>query len=119
VEASVWDVVLKSVSGIVAAACRTGDIPWGDEFVVISPHTSAADAVLLARRIQEGLAKTEFNREGQKIPISVSIGVADAGDLYDRTMFHRADDAMYCSKEKGGNSVTMASSEPNAKSAAA
>jgi two-component system, cell cycle response regulator len=116
------DGVLKSVSGIIAAACRTGDIACrygGDEFVVISPHTSAADAVLLARRIQEGVAKTEFKREGQTIPISVSIGVADAGDLYDRTMFHRADDAMYCSKEKGGNCVTMTSSEPNTKSAAA
>jgi diguanylate cyclase (GGDEF)-like protein len=116
------DNVLQRVSSMVTTACRTGDIPCrygGDEFVIISPRTVAADAVLLARRIQEGVAKTEFKRDGQTIPITVSIGVADAGDLYDRSMFQRADDALYCSKEKGGNSVTMTSSPQAAKSVAA
>ncbi len=106
------DGVLREVAGIISGACRTGDIACrygGDEFAIISPRTGAADAVLLARRIQENAAKTEFRKDGQSIRISVSIGVADAGDLYDRTMFQRADEAMYCSKEKGGNCVTMTS----------
>jgi diguanylate cyclase (GGDEF)-like protein len=116
------DGVLRSVGDVITKACRTGDVPCrygGDEFVIISPRTSAADAVLLARRIQEGVAKTEFRRDGQAIPVTASVGVADAGDLYDRSMFQRADDAMYCSKEKGGNRVTMTSGAASAQSAAA
>ena len=39
---------------------------------------------------------------------SASFGVAEAQDLYDRTMLQRADDAMYQAKQSGRNRVEVA-----------
>ena len=51
--------------------CRIG----GEEFAMILPGTVAADAMVLADRLREGVRRTRFN--GSETPITVSMGVAE------------------------------------------
>ncbi len=115
----IGDRVLQRVGKIIADLCRTEDVACrfgGEEFVIIAPHTTAEDAEILAERIREIIANTRFTPEGFKsspmleecIRLSASFGVAEAGDLYDRSMLKRADEAMYRSKQEGRNRVTIA-----------
>jgi diguanylate cyclase (GGDEF)-like protein len=116
------DQVLQKIAGVITKICRTGDVGCrygGDEFVVIAPHTTAMDAAMLARRMGTAIGKIEFKRQGVIIKITTSFGVADSADVYDRSMFQRADDALYHSKQNGGNRVSVAPARPNAQAAAA
>ncbi|MDP9173251.1 MAG: diguanylate cyclase [Planctomycetota bacterium] len=115
------DQVLRKVAEIITTICRTGDVACrygGDEFVIIAPHSNATDAALLAKRIGTAIGKTEFARQGIAIRITSSFGVADATDVYDRSIFQRADDALYHAKQNGGNRVSVAP-QPQAQSVAA
>lgn len=78
--------------------CRETDVParyGGDEFAVVMPETSAADAWKAARRISERLAK-----DGELPPISVSVGAAvyphDGGTI--SQLLAEADRALYREK---------------------
>jgi two-component system cell cycle response regulator len=108
------DHVLKKIAEILTGICRLGDVACrygGDEFVVIAPRTAAPDAALLADRIRAAIAEAAFNQKGQAISITCSCGVADTLDTFDRTMLERADDAMYDSKKKGRNRVSVSTKE--------
>jgi two-component system, cell cycle response regulator len=112
------DSVLQKIAEIVSKHCRAGDVACrygGDEFVIIAPHITANDAAVFAKRMNESIAKTQFLRQGQAIKITSSFGVADANDIYDRSIFQRADEALYASKQQGGNRVSIApSAKPQA-----
>ena len=115
----VGDQVLKMIGKVISDLCRTEDVACrfgGEEFVIIAPHTNAADAEIFAERIRKILADTRFKPEGMPvnplfgdcIRVTASFGVAEATDLYDRSMLQRADDAMYQAKQEGRNRVAVA-----------
>lgn len=115
----IGDRVLEMIGKLIADLCRTEDVACrfgGEEFVIIAPHTTAADATIFAERIRSIIADTRFKPEGFKptpllgdnIRLTASFGVAEATDLYDRSMLQRADDAMYRSKQEGRNRVSVA-----------
>ena len=115
----VGDQVLQMIGKVISDLCRTEDVACrfgGEEFVIIAPHTHALDAEIFAERIRTILADTKFKPQGipsspllgESISVTASFGVAEATDLYDRTLLERADDAMYRAKQEGRNRVAVA-----------
>jgi diguanylate cyclase (GGDEF)-like protein len=76
-------------------ACRVG----GDEFAVILPESTLADADQLYRRLQAELSARPIGQAGR---LSFSAGVAELRAEDDPTVFfERADEALYRAKERG------------------
>jgi diguanylate cyclase (GGDEF)-like protein len=105
------DQVLRKIANVISEMCRTEDIGCrydADEFAIIAPHTTAADAAKLAERMRTAISKLAFVQQGESISTSCSFGIADAGDDFDRSMFQRASAAMEQSKQSGRNRVSIA-----------
>jgi diguanylate cyclase (GGDEF)-like protein len=105
------DHVLKKIADTLLKICRIEDVACrhgGEEFVVLLPQTTAGNAGLLAERMRVDIAKLSFIRSGEPVTVTCSFGVAESGDIYDRMMLDRADQALYQSKEQGRNRVTTA-----------
>jgi diguanylate cyclase (GGDEF)-like protein len=84
-------------------ACRVG----GDEFGVILPESSQADADQLYRRIQHSVAAQPVGTIGR---IQFSAGVAELRPNDDAvSFFQRADEALYRAKESGKGQISSAS----------
>jgi diguanylate cyclase (GGDEF)-like protein len=76
-------------------ACRIG----GDEFAVILPESTLADADQLYRRLQAAVSARPIGQAGR---LSFSAGVAELKPEEDpTTFFERADEALYRAKELG------------------
>jgi diguanylate cyclase (GGDEF)-like protein len=76
-------------------ACRVG----GDEFAVILPESTLADADQLYRRLQAALSARPVGQAGR---LSFSAGVAELkSDDNPTVFFERADEALYRAKERG------------------
>ena len=76
-------------------ACRVG----GDEFAVILPESSLADADQLYRRVVSAVSARPIGQAGR---LFLSGGVAELGPEDDATsFFERADDALYRAKHDG------------------
>jgi len=102
------DAALCHVARAIAQSARASDAAsrWGgDEFLVLAPATSLADAAALASRIR---AATATPADGVP-PVSVSIGIAAvppvaSGPSVDE-LLQAADDALYEAKRAGGDRV--------------
>jgi diguanylate cyclase len=116
---NIGDQVIKLMAVILKETLKGQDTAaryGGEEFAVILPKTSLANAVKLAERIRQSLAKKEMvNRKtGENLgSITVSVGVA----AFDRReqpvdLVERADRALYAAKNSGRNKVV---SEPELK----
>lgn len=105
------DEVLRKVARILQSAARETDCVaryGGEEFCVMLPETDMAGATILATRICEQVATTEF--PGQKI--TLSIGVASLPRCGDTpgAVIAAADEALYQAKREGRNRVVEAAS---------
>lgn len=95
----------------------------GDEFTVVLPGRSAAEAAVLAEKIRAAIAGAVFLEEsrGPDLPalslrraVTASLGVAatngrvGAGEDQVRSLLRRADQAMYAAKGAGKNRVRVA-----------
>lgn len=100
------DRVLAQVSELVQQCIRNYDIliRWGgEEFVILTPHTSLKNAVSLAIRIKDMVNKTEF---GPTTNITCSFGVTVLNRNDDLESFiKRADELLYIAKNSGKNQV--------------
>jgi diguanylate cyclase (GGDEF)-like protein len=84
-------------------ACRVG----GDEFAVILPESTLADAEQLHRRIQAAVSSRPITHAGQLL---LSAGIAELRPQDDPVVFfQRADDALYRAKEGGKGRVASES----------
>ena len=84
-------------------ACRVG----GDEFAVILPESTLADAEQLYRRIQSAVSSRPISHAGQLL---LSAGIAELRPQDDPVaFFQRADDALYRAKEGGKGRVASES----------
>jgi len=106
---SVGDVALKVTAELIRSALRDSDQVFrygGEEFVVLMSHTDTLGAVILAERIRRNIAGSDQLVGDIRIPISVSIGVANLGpdDNVD-SFFEKADRALYRAKDGGRNKV--------------
>ena len=107
------DEVLRKVAALVAGVARASDTAGrlgGEEFGVLLPETTLADATRFAERLRQGVAAQVIAFEGAELHVSCSFGVADAGPQTTTLdgLMGRADDALYQAKEQGRNQVVTA-----------
>jgi len=106
------DHVLSVFADRTRSSIRSRDIlvrRGGEEFVVILPATASGDAVRVAERIRESLADDPITLpDGSACAQTVSVGVAtwDREEDAER-LERRADEAMYDSKRRGRNLVSV------------
>lgn len=109
------DEVLRTVAELTRGQLRDVDTlaRWGgEEFLVLLPATSAADAVTCAERLQSRLAEARFPTISPDLRLSFSAGVTAIGrDERLATVIDRADKAMYQAKQAGRARVMVAEGE--------
>jgi diguanylate cyclase (GGDEF)-like protein len=100
------DGVLAEAAERMQSVVRAADIPCrvgGDEFAVILPESGIAQADQLYRRIDAAISARPI---GQVQQLTLSAGVAELSDNDDaRSLFERADEALYRAKEAGKSRV--------------
>ena len=106
---SVGDKVLSNVARQLETQIRECDILCrygGEEFVLLLPETSVADAFVMLEKLRVYIAECKFHFHDQPVPVTMSCGIA--GFRTDDTIsevFERADRAMYLAKRDGRNQV--------------
>jgi two-component system cell cycle response regulator len=112
----VGDVVLRAVAQEVVEAVRGVDRVgrWGgEEFAVLLPETELGAARHVARRINQVVRERVVVADGQRLHVTVSIGVTvhdpAAGVIDVETLVDRADRGLYEAKESGRDRVVVAS----------
>ena len=104
----VGDDVLIQIAQILKKNVRATDIVgrWGgEEFMIISPHTSLEGASSLAKLINKKVQEHLFEEVGH---ITISAGVSDINKSKDiDTLIENADTKLYIAKENGRNRVEM------------
>ena len=108
----VGDQALCGLVRIVTGSLRGYDVLsrfGGDEFVVLAPHISIADAGRLFERIRAAVAGGPIATRAGDVNITISFGVGTwrEGDT-ETELFARADAALYRAKSEGRNRVVMA-----------
>ncbi len=102
------DKVLRTLAESIQTSVRSVDCFGrfgGEEFLLILPATSLAGAQQKAERLRQLVEALEFPELGSDLRVTVSIGVAEAGnEPFDATL-RRADTALYVAKKAGRNRV--------------
>jgi len=104
------DSVLKQLAAVLKGRIRREDIMaryGGEEFAIILPEIGVGNAMMFAEKVRKMVEKTAFKFEEQKIPNTVSVGVAQVGPAVQSTMefIKAADDKLYLAKQEGRNRV--------------
>lgn len=103
----VGDRTLQSLAALLDRSTREGDIACrygGDEFVLVLPDTTLADAIDKAESLRAGCLSLD---QGDCSRITISLGVASSPDHDNdgRTILLAADQALYRAKEGGRDQV--------------
>ena len=80
----------------------------GEEFAILLPGTTAAQAVAVAEELRQRQEQAVLMFEGQAIRFTVSAGVASTQTTPARDLLTAADTALYASKQAGRNRVSSA-----------
>ncbi len=106
--------LLSEIGYLVKAQLRLIDYAFrygGDEFVVLLPQTGKDQALVVAKRLRDGLRASSFCRdEGLNLNVRASIGLAtyphDARDAHD--IIRQADEMMYLVKNTTRDNIGIA-----------
>jgi diguanylate cyclase (GGDEF)-like protein len=81
----------------------------GDEFIMVLPETEAEGAETVAEKMCEHVRQTRFLFRGERIPLTISIGVSTVKntDQSINATFERADRGLYKTKENGRDRVSV------------
>jgi diguanylate cyclase (GGDEF)-like protein len=106
------DQVLVAIAETATSLMRPTDTiarVGGEEFLILLPDTTPDAAWRVARRLHEALAACRIPVEREMIAFTVSIGIAAVGpeDTL-RSVYRRADEALYRAKRSGRNRVERA-----------
>ncbi len=105
------DFVLKELSSIVRnSGIRKTDVfarYGGEEFVILFPNANLKTTLSIAERLRSQVENHTFIYNSQKIPVTLSIGVADNKFEIKNSidLFKKADKAVYLAKKGGRNRV--------------
>jgi diguanylate cyclase (GGDEF)-like protein len=110
----VGDRVLRTMGEILRSCTRNTDAVgrWGgEEFVLVCPGASLANAADLAEKLRHRIMETNFVPE-DPLPITASFGVASSkADQGFEDAFRQADEALYLAKHRGRNCVVAANED--------
>jgi diguanylate cyclase (GGDEF)-like protein len=106
------DRILKQVAALLKQLARKVDTVGrygGEEFAVLLPKTSAAQAARMGERIRKVIERGRFGLEGVAIPVTLSIGIASAPTdaVGPDQLVSVADKALYGAKAQGRNRVVL------------
>ena len=83
----------------------------GDEFIILLPETNSSNAQQVAKRLQESFEKTKIEITSHKIMVTLSVGLAsvlvDEDETTLDTLVAHADQALYQSKRRGRNQISV------------
>ncbi len=105
------DKVIVEISSRIRHSIRQIDVAaryGGDEFAVILPNTSLADAAVVAERMVNVVAGTPIQWEKDEIPVSISVGLGqyDANSSPE-DITSKSDQALYTAKQAGKNTFKI------------
>lgn len=108
----VGDLVLTSFAKILENNTRRGDIACrfgGDEFAVLMPNASLEGARKRAQQWRRAFQMLHQSFNGQEVLVTLSVGIAcyPQHGVDGMAVLESADKALYRSKEKGKNQVTI------------
>ncbi|MBD8528234.1 diguanylate cyclase [Pseudomarimonas arenosa] len=107
------DRVLAGVAAVLRQTCRSSDLiarVGGEEFLIIINDAEQGTALPFCERIRNEVAASEFDLDGTRINVTVSIGIAIFGVHADdiESLHHAADMALYAAKRAGRNRCAWA-----------
>jgi diguanylate cyclase (GGDEF)-like protein/PAS domain S-box-containing protein len=108
------DEVIRTFAHVMLRALRDTDVAariGGEEFVALLPATALADALVALERIRAATEAALVESEGQRVPITVSIGACAWHPGFETVdaWLARADEALYEAKHQGRNRIVTAS----------
>ena len=106
------DKILSGIGEIIKLAIRMQDTAYryaGDEFTIILPETELEMAISVAERVRQAIEnETQALSYPKPLKVTVSIGVVEyLTDENIKSFVHRADSAMYASKKRGRNKISI------------
>lgn len=115
----VGDKVLQIVAQLVRAGVKESDLParfGGEEFAILLPGMPESDAMALAEQMRQAVARCRIRRTDRNeaigsVTISFGVTAYRAGETLE-DWISRADKALYQSKQRGRNCVTLADAMP-------
>ncbi|WLR53045.1 response regulator [Bacillus tianshenii] len=112
----VGDEVLKRFVKYLLAHIREYDYViryGGEEFVLLFPNTTAAEAELIVERFLVGFSKEVFETKKGNFHVTFSSGLIeiDNPNLHGKEWLELADNALYKAKQNGRNQIVTAHSE--------
>ncbi len=103
------DYVLRELADTVKTRIRRDEIfarYGGEEFTIVLPETTLSGSQALAESVRQRVEEHEFVFQGERIPVTISMGCAvlqpDDGAV---ELIQRADDRLYEAKRGGRNRV--------------
>lgn len=110
------DVLLRRVADSLRQCLRASDLParlGGEEFGVLLPNTSAAQAAEVSEKIRSRIGSMAVVFEEKRLGVTLSGGIAELGTDGDslRSLLRAADNRMYEAKAAGRNQIIQPSTD--------
>ncbi len=107
------DYALRELAACIKSGVRREELfarYGGEEFAVVLPETSCADAARFAERIRAAVEGHAFDYDGERFPLTISLGIASTlGNeaCTPQALIQWADKALYRAKHEGRNRVCV------------
>ena len=105
------DYVLTAIAALFRALVREQDHVgrWGgEEFIFLFPNTELEGGRVIAEKLRERIAETDFTYQEQALSVTITIGIcAFEQDMNLTRCLKQADYALYKGKERGRNCVVV------------